>query len=96
VVYSNKEDRKCLTESNGTLTMDLGHMNVVLKYVSLCLFVCLYLVMDFGNKQGFFWSLCRHTASPTSTAGTFTGGVQNRSSGSVRPEICFAMNNHFT
>jgi len=28
VVYSNKEDRKRLTESNGTPAMDLGRMNV--------------------------------------------------------------------
>jgi len=31
VVYSNKEARKRLTESNGTSALDLGHMNVVLK-----------------------------------------------------------------
>jgi len=31
VVYSNKEARKRLTESNGTPEMDLGHMNIVLK-----------------------------------------------------------------
>ena len=33
VVYSKKEARKRLTESNGTPAMDLGHMNVVLKYL---------------------------------------------------------------
>ena len=32
VVRSNKVARKRLTESNGTPAMDLGHMNVVLKY----------------------------------------------------------------
>ena len=32
VVRSNKEARKRLTESNGTPAMDLGHMNIVLKY----------------------------------------------------------------
>jgi len=32
VVCSNKEARKRLTESNGTPAMDLGHMNVVMKY----------------------------------------------------------------
>jgi len=32
VVRSNEEARKHLTESNGTPAMDLGHMNVVLKY----------------------------------------------------------------
>jgi len=31
VVCNNKEARKRLTESNNTLAMDLGHMNVVLK-----------------------------------------------------------------
>ena len=31
VVCSNKEAQKCLTESNGTPAMDLGHMNVVSK-----------------------------------------------------------------
>jgi len=31
VVRSNKEARKRLTESNGTPTMDLEHMNVVFK-----------------------------------------------------------------
>jgi hypothetical protein len=30
VVRSNKVARKRLTESNGTLAMDLGHMDVVL------------------------------------------------------------------
>jgi len=35
VVRSNKEARKRLTESNGTPTMDLGHMNVVLKWCIL-------------------------------------------------------------
>jgi len=32
VVRSNKEARKRLTESKGTPAMDLGHMNVVLKW----------------------------------------------------------------
>ena len=31
VVRSNKVAGKCLTESNDTPAMDLGHMNVVLK-----------------------------------------------------------------
>jgi len=35
LVCSNKEARKRLTESNGTPAMDLGHMNVVLKYIVL-------------------------------------------------------------
>jgi len=32
VVHSNEVFRKRLTESNGTPAMDLGHMNVVLRY----------------------------------------------------------------
>jgi len=39
VVRSNKVARKRLTESNGTPAMDLGHMNVVLKY---CYFYVLF------------------------------------------------------
>jgi len=35
VVCSNKEARKRLTDSNGTPAMDLGHMNVVLKWMYL-------------------------------------------------------------
>ena len=42
VVCSNKETRNRLTESYGTPAMDLGHMNVVLKW-------CIYmLVVDLG------------------------------------------------
>ena len=36
VVSSNKKARKRLTESNGTPTMDLGHMNVFFKVLFLC------------------------------------------------------------
>ena len=36
VVRSNKVARKRLTELNGTPAMDLGHINVVLKYCCVC------------------------------------------------------------
>jgi len=43
VVRSNKVARKRLTESNGTPAMDLGHMNVVLKWCT-CMLVYLGIV----------------------------------------------------
>ena len=41
VVCSNKEVWKRLTESNSTPTMDLGHMNVVLKWC-ICMFIVFF------------------------------------------------------
>jgi len=49
VVRGNKVARKCLTESNGTPAMYLGHMNV-------CYALIIYLFLVFGLLR-------RHTAS---------------------------------
>ena len=46
MVYSNKEGRKRLTESNGTPAIDLGHMNVVLKW---CICILVDGLVDINN-----------------------------------------------
>ena len=55
VVCSNKEARRHLTESNGTLAMDLWHMNVVLtRWIRSFSHFCICI---------FFSMFCRHTGS---------------------------------
>ena len=54
VVFSNEEARKRPDESNGTPAMDLGHVNVILKWCECMLAVDLGIVLNIMITIMFF------------------------------------------